>query len=129
MNLNKGSFCHLQAKNGYIFRVKLSYFEMKTLNTFIKKRNMELLAWSIIIGGCISLSTQSNGKIDAEHLKIYPYCGKMFGHDQKATSSRVVNSKESQKQYPWVVYVSRKRKNKMDQDDIGVCSGTVIAYK
>ena len=95
------------------------------------KLSMELLAWSIIIGSCVSPSTQSNDQIDKEHLKLYPYCGKMFGHDQKSTSSRVVNSKESEKYYPWVVLVVRKRRNKifLEDDKHERCSGTVIAYK
>ena len=93
------------------------------------KINMELLAWTIILGCCISSSTQSNGKIDKKHLELYPYCGKMFWYNHEATTSRVVNSRESPKQYPWVVHVRRTRRNTMNQDEDKECLGTVIAYK
>ena len=77
----------------------------------------------------MSVSAQSDDKIDERHLELYPYCGKMFGYDMEGTSSRVVNSRESPKQYPWVVYLERVTKSKMNTDWIGACTGTVIAFK
>ena len=73
----------------------------------------------------------SQEQIDKEHLTMYPYCGRLFGYDEKHAKSRVVNSEDSLEHglYPWVVFVSRTRKNKQNRDDIKVCSGTVIAYK
>ena len=43
--------------------------------------------------------------LDKEHLDMYPFCGKLFGYEWHDATSRVVNSKESEIQYPWVVYL------------------------
>lgn len=69
--------------------------------------------------------------IDNDHFKLYPYCGRLFGWESSDSKSRVVNSKDSLKYglYPWVVYVERKRKNKLNKDELKFCGGTVIAYK
>ena len=70
-------------------------------------------------------------QVDKEHLKLYPYCGRLFGWDSKRANSRVVNSHDSVEYelYPWVVFVSRTYKTKQNIDDVKICSGTVIAYK
>ena len=68
-------------------------------------------------------------KIDKDHSKLYPYCGRLFGHDSSNAKSRVVNSEDSLELYPWVVFVTRKSKNKYDEYRFGMCGGTVIAYK
>ena len=73
----------------------------------------------------------SQEQIDKEHLTMYPYCGRLFGYDEKHAKSRVVNSEDSLEHelYPWVVLVLRIHKNKQNKDDTKFCSGTVIAYK
>ena len=70
-------------------------------------------------------------QIDKEHLIMYPYCGRLFGYDEKHAKSRVVNSEDSLEHglYPWVVFVLRTRKNEQNVDERKTCSGTVIAYK
>ena len=47
-------------------------------------------------------------KLDDQHLELYPYCGKLFGHAKHDGTSRVVNSKDSEIQYPWVVLVMQE---------------------
>ena len=44
-------------------------------------------------------------ELDKEHLELYPFCGKLFGYEWHDATSRVVNSEESEIQYPWVVYL------------------------
>ena len=85
----------------------------------------------IIILYNIVYHTFSQEQMDKEHLTMYPYCGRLFGYNAKHAKSRVVNSEDSLEHglYPWVVFVSRTRKNKQNRDDIKICSGTVISYK
>lgn len=69
--------------------------------------------------------------LDQEHLSLYPYCGKLFGYEFPAPTSRVVNSKESDIQYPWAVLVDRKYKlrNQITDERYNageLCGGTVI---
>ena len=68
-------------------------------------------------------------KIDGDHSKLYPYCGRLFGHDSSNAKNRVVNSEDAQETYPWVVFVALKSKNKHNKYQFGHCGGTVIAYK
>ena len=79
----------------------------------------------------ITQSQQSDveNDIDQDHLKLYPYCGKLFGYASNAVKSRVVNSKDSQTQYPWVVllYIKRRKKDYTWEEE--ECSGTVITEK
>ena len=94
----------------------------------------------ILIVYCTSQSLLSNVKLDKEHLAQYPYCGKLFGHRTPMPTSRVVNSRASELQYPWVVLVKR-RYIVIEEDEIGItddveefdqiteCSGTVIGEK
>ena len=81
-----------------------------------------------------------NVNLDQEHLSMYPYCGKLFGYEWHDASSRVVNSRESEIQYPWVVLMTRSYKgmsyvgNKpyrriKERSMEAACSGTVIADK
>ena len=57
----------------------------------------------------IHYSLATNEQIDQEHLMLYPYCGMMPKQDDSSgASSRVVNSKDSEKRYPWVLFVRRK---------------------
>ena len=85
----------------------------------------------IIILYSIVYGSYSQEQIDKEHLIMYPYCGRLFGYDEKHAKSRVVNSEDSLEHelYPWVVLVLRIHKNKQNKDDTKFCSGTVIAYK
>ena len=52
-------------------------------------------------------------EIDPNHLKAYPFCGRMPRYDDSsATSSRVANSRDSDRRYPWVLYLIRKNLRK-----------------
>lgn len=76
--------------------------------------------------------TSAIKKYDEEHFKMYPYCGKLFGHGSNNARNRVVNSGDSQIFYPWVVWLVRKYRNKQNQfssKQLRTCSGTVIGYK
>ena len=88
-------------------------------------------------------------ELDHEHLSMYPYCGKLFGYEWHDATSRIVNSKESEIQYPWVVLVERfymmvesaedsdsEESDNSDADgnteeypEDQFCSGTVIGEK
>ena len=91
-----------------------------TLNSF----SCCIITWLYMIHHALSRE-----KIDEDHSKLYPYCGRLFGHDSSNAKSRVVNSEDSLELYPWVVFVTRKSKNKYDEYRFGMCGGTVIAYK
>ena len=67
--------------------------------------------------------------IDKDHLKMYPYCGKLYGHDSNVEKSRIVNSRDSQTQYPWVVYLIIRSLKKDYSWHVTACSGTVITEK
>ena len=68
-------------------------------------------------------------EIDKEHLDIYPFCGKLFGYERHDASSRIVNSKESEIQYPWVVYLQHSFLTTDAHQVLKVCSGTVIGER
>ena len=59
--------------------------------------------------------------IDKEHLKRFPNCGKM----PRMSSSRIINSKEAEVHYPWVVQVRRYWKG----NKIRVCGGSIITKR
>ena len=72
--------------------------------------------------------------LDKEHLGMYPFCGKLFGYEWHDATSRVVNSKESEIQYPWVVYLKHTFLVKdIISDNMRLiakkCSGTVIGER
>ena len=85
----------------------------------------------------ISQLAMSAIELDLEHQSLYPYCGNLFGYEWHDASSRVVNSLESEIQYPWVVLIIRNHKALLkDTDNIEetvmeefMCSGTVIGDK
>ena len=67
---------------------------------------------------------------------MYPYCGKLFGYEWHDATSRVVNSRDSETQYPWVVLVMRSYKAVYEKNgkveeliEDKYCSGTVIGDK
>ena len=73
-------------------------------------------------------------ELDKEHLELYPFCGKLFGYEWHDATSRVVNSEESELQYPWVVYLKHsflaKDKSSGNKRKISKkCSGTVIGER
>ena len=72
-------------------------------------------------------------KLDEEHLELYPFCGKLFGYQWHDAKSRIVNSIESETQYPWVVLIRSYWKVKTRRDEVlpttGNCGGTVIGWK
>ena len=65
--------------------------------------------------------------ISPEHLKKYPYCGRMYYPPLK-TTARAVNTDPSKKLYRWVVFIERKNYSPDGVDLIKTtqCSGTVI---
>ena len=77
----------------------------------------------------INKELHANGSIDKEHLKIYPYCGKLFGYESEGGSSRITNSRDSQTQYPWVVLVERTKLNTFIRYTVQSCGGTVITER
>ena len=92
---------------------------------------LKLLYFSLVAYH-LSLSVFAKVELDKNHLSEYPYCGKMFGYGLSGATSRMVNSKDSVLQYPWVVFVlgyvlyvdKKDKKNTFFQNTI--CAGTVI---
>ena len=89
------------------------------------------LCFSLVV--CyIFLPVFSKVDLDRDHLSAYPYCGKMFGYGRPDATSRVVNSKDSKIQYPWVVSAFTKslhvdkRDKKKTFWQTNDCVGTVI---
>ena len=73
-------------------------------------------------------------ELDKEHLELYPFCGKLFGYEWHDATSRVVNSEESEQNYPWVVYLKHSFLAKDISSDntrklSKKCSGTVIGER
>ena len=78
-------------------------------------------------------------EFDKEHFEAYPYCGRLFGYEWHDARSRVVNSKESDIQYPWVVlvkntyvYVYSKWGQGPMYDPVlaeNYCTGTIVGNK
>ena len=80
----------------------------------------------------MSLSIFAEVELDKQHLEIYPFCGKLFGYEWQGAKSRIVNSKESEIQYPWVVLLKKSFLTKGVKNRIianKYCSGTVIGEK
>ena len=68
---------------------------------------MEVFVWFLLFADYTVRADDSTIGVDPEHLKQYTYCGKLFEHEWHDARSRAVNSRESEIQYPWVVYVKR----------------------
>ena len=84
----------------------------------------------------LSRMTSARIELDQEHQSMYPYCGKLFGYEWHNATSRVVNSKDSETQYPWVVFVVTesvvvfdKKGNTEESVEDSLCGGTVIGNK
>ena len=92
---------------------------------------IKLLSFSFVTYH-LSLPICAKVDFDKNHFSEYPYCGKMFGYGPSDVTSRMVNSKDSMLQYPWVVFVlgtvlyvdKKDKKNTFFQNTI--CAGTVI---
>ena len=94
---------------------------------------MKFVVAFLLFSDYISQAVSLNMELDKEHLKLYPYCGKLFGYERHDARSRVVNSGESKTQYPWVVYVERTSmvvyKGLPESFQDSSCSGTIIGNK
>ena len=65
--------------------------------------------------------TLNGPAIDKFHGKLFPECG----HLPKIATSRIVNGKEANVHYPWVVMVLRYYKGM----NIGLCGGSIITKR
>ena len=97
---------------------------------------MEVFVWFLLFADYPVRADDSTIGVDPEHLKLYPYCGKLFGYEWHDARSRTVNSRESQIQYPWVVYVKRVCRLEFTDGSGRTggmyrsgCSGTIISNK
>ena len=59
----------------------------------------------ILAAHYISLLGSANVVLDKDHIAEYPNCGRMYSYSKPSATSRVVNSKDSKFQYPWVVLI------------------------
>ena len=97
---------------------------------------MKAIVGCALLFSSLSFMTSASIELDQEHQSIYPYCGKLFGYEWHDAKSRVVNSKDSETQYPWVVFVMRNYNVVSDKNGITeetmeekICGGTVIGDK
>ena len=97
---------------------------------------MEMIVGFPLVVFSLSSMTSARIELDQEHQSMYPYCGKLFGYEWHDAKSRVVNSKDSEIQYPWVVFVVTesvvvfdKNGNTEERVEDGICGGTVIGNK
>ena len=93
--------------------------------------SLKIIIYSYVNIILLDRAGSSNDILDKEHLKLYPYCGRIFGHESSYSKSRIVNSGDDTENelFPWVVYISHKCRNILNDFDFGTCSGTVITYK
>ena len=61
--------------------------------------------------------------IDESHKKLFPDCGRL--PKSKIAASRIINGKEANVHYPWVVQVFWYYKGK----SVGSCGGTIITSR
>ena len=94
-----------------------------------QKNKMKLLEGITFVVIYIAQAICAAVELDKEHLDIYPFCGKLFGYEKHDASSRIVNSKESEIQYPWVVYLQHSFLTTDAHQVLKVCSGTVIGER
>ena len=82
-----------------------------------------------LIASVLTASSSNASRVDEEHHKKYPYCGKMPNSaktSQSKTTGRVVNSNYAEKDYRWVVLILRTNPNKNGEKETYDCSGSVI---
>ena len=87
------------------------------------------LVWVALMVHSITHYVIANTEIDQDHLELYPFCGRFPNNDDVSTSSRVVNSRESDKTYPWVVGITRENLNKNMEMVQSICGGSVITSR
>ena len=95
------------------------------------------LFYFILVVHYISLLVFAKVVLDKDHLEEYPNCGKMYGYSKPRATSRVVNSKDSKIQYPWVVlivgrvlYVTKHNDGTKEESFSNtMCVGTVITNR
>ena len=91
------------------------------------KKYPYLLFWMMLLTHSFTLSLAANVEIDQNHLSMYPYCGRKAKSDQATGSSgRVVNSRDAQTEYPWVVFVERINMRKSTDQGTLQFVGSVI---
>ena len=91
----------------------------------------------ILVAHYISLLGSAKVVLDKDHIAEYPNCGRMYGYSKPSETSRVVNSKDSKFQYPWVVlivgrvlYVTKHNDGtKEEYFSNTMCVGTVITNR
>ena len=83
-----------------------------------------LLVFFVIIDN-INITNAHGPAIDKDHLKEYPYCGRMKDTESKI-KSRVVNSKDSEKEYRWVALLIRTTEAGKAGQTKRRCTGSVI---
>ena len=80
---------------------------------------------------CLLTTVVANDSIiDEDHLKKYPFCGRMSIDPRSgAHKSRVVNSGPPKDNYRWALFIRRQNLNDDDTYSYRECSGSVITDK
>ena len=114
------------------------YPDIKQKNIVLRQLNMSALVFfvqmysifKILVVLCviidnINILNAQESAIDKDHLKEYPYCGRMKDTESKV-KSRVVNSKDSEKEYRWVALLIRTTEAGKAGQTKRRCTGSVI---
>ena len=81
-----------------------------------------------IVKGVIISEEEGSVKIDQDHLRKNPECGFVSETlEARSSSSRISNAEESDKHYPWMIFVVRR--NSAVPGFQGSCGGAIITQK
>ena len=101
----------------------LNYKDVRKIaRMFVSINPLSLLLISVLFLDHLSTVYNEKNKveIDKDHLLKNPECGDL----PSSSSSRISNSKEAARHYPWVIFVVRRNKYKKYPE--GSCGGTII---
>ena len=79
--------------------------------------------WFVVLFIIVRGATLNGPAIDESHRKLFPNCGRL--PTSKIAASRIINSKEANVHYPWVVQVFWYYKG----EKVGSCGGTIITSR
>ena len=105
-----------------LFLLEFMYFQFSVLGSFDTILN-ELLDENFV------REDIGNVKIDEDHLKRNPECGTLLERENNpSSSSRISNSEESDRHYPWMIKVERENSaiDVLIDERIIPCGGVII---
>ena len=95
---------------------------------FLKTLNKTLFL-PVFFAILFDILVADNSLIDRQHLKKYPFCGKMQS-PSKASTGRIVNSETVSENYRWVVQLTINNRNANGHlFRQFLCSGTILTER